>query len=326
VYRSTSAGTQGASIGTPTTPSFTDTTAVPGTTYYYGVTASNSGGTSALSVQNSGYAQGAGGGGALSGAVLAVTSPVNLTTVGTSDWAHWYGYDHKATGGNQLPTYTVVGSGGIGAYGDDPRTLSWTDGTPTASGSNRNGVYTPGVGNGFQMTAPADTTTRTLTVYVGGASSTGHLTATLSDGSAAAYVSASVGTGGQYDGAYQLTYRAGGAGQQLIVQWTQVTGTGNVTLQGAALSGAVAAPGVPTNVAASEGTSPSVSVTWTAVSGATSYTVYRSTSAGEQGSSIGTPTCARITVPTGVDGETSLYGVTASNRGGTSALSEQDRG
>jgi hypothetical protein len=32
-----------------------------------------------------------------------------------------------------------------------------------------------------------------------------------------------------------LTYRAASAGQQLVVQWTQASGTGNVSVQAAAL-------------------------------------------------------------------------------------------
>ena len=83
--------------------------------------------------------------------------------------------------------YTVVGASQEHVYGGDPRSISWTDGTPSATGSNWNGVYVAGVGNGFRTTAPAGTTARTLTVYVGGWNSTGHLMVTLSDGSAPAY-------------------------------------------------------------------------------------------------------------------------------------------
>jgi cellulose 1,4-beta-cellobiosidase len=47
VYRSTAAGTLGSSIGTTSATSFTDSTAVVGTVYYYAVTATGTGGTSA---------------------------------------------------------------------------------------------------------------------------------------------------------------------------------------------------------------------------------------------------------------------------------------
>ena len=223
----------------------------------------------------------------------------------------------------------MVGAAPQNAYSDDPRTLSWSDGTPTGTGSNRQGVYTWGGGNGFQVTAPADLTVRTLTVYVGGAGSSAQLTATLSDGSAPAYVSPVLSGPGQYDGTYQVTYNAASAGQTLTVQWKQGSAGGNITLQAAALAGspAVPPPGVPTNVAASDGTSTtSVSVTWTAVTGATSYTVYRSTSAGTQGSALGSPTAPSFVDSTVTPGTTYYYGVTATNSGGTSALSAQNSG
>ena len=91
--------------------------------------------------------------------------------------------------------------------------------------------------NGFQLTAPASPTTRTVLVYVGGFFSTAQLTATLSDGSAPAWVSPVLGAGinGAYDGAYQLTYSAASAGRTLILQWKQLSGNGNITLQAIAL-------------------------------------------------------------------------------------------
>ena len=38
--------------------------------------------------------------------------------------------------------------------------VSWTDGTPTSSGTNTNGVYVWGVGHGFSVQAPADADVR----------------------------------------------------------------------------------------------------------------------------------------------------------------------
>jgi hypothetical protein len=49
------------------------------------------------------------------------------------------------------------------------------------------------------------------------------------------YVDASYSSSGQYDAVYTLTYRTALEGQQLVVKWTQASGGGNVTLQGAAL-------------------------------------------------------------------------------------------
>jgi hypothetical protein len=234
VYRSATAGSTGSSIGSTATTSLMDSTVTPGTTYYYSVTASNAAGPSPSSPQVSGYAAvPVAGLGSLTGTVLTVTSPVNLTTTGTLDWAHWYGYDHKATGGGQISNFTLLGGGTAGNYSGDARTLTWTDGTPTPTGSNTNGVSV--WGKAYRFTVPADGTQRTVTVYVSGWASSGQLTATLSDGSATAYTSPVLSGAGTYDGAYSLTYSAASTGQQLVIVWQQVGGGGNLDLQGAAL-------------------------------------------------------------------------------------------
>ena len=101
------------------------------------------------------------------------------------------------------------------SYTNDRRTCTWSDGTPTASGSNKNGIYITGVGKGFQITAPADLTQRTLKVYVGGWISGGTLTASLSDGSAPDYVNSSFSGTGQYNAVYTLSYKAASAGKAI---------------------------------------------------------------------------------------------------------------
>ena len=66
--------------------------------------------------------------------------------------------------------------------------MRWTDGSPIASGSSNEGAsVSGGTRQGLPFVVPADTTTRTLVVYVGTANSTGKLTATLSDRSAPDY-------------------------------------------------------------------------------------------------------------------------------------------
>ncbi|MEJ0101600.1 MAG: Ig-like domain-containing protein [Bacteroidota bacterium] len=177
-------------------------------------------------------------GGSLSGSGIASTAAVNLTTEGTSDWAHWPNYDHKSTGGSKISNYTIIGGSAVYIYNDAPRSCTWSDGTPTASGtSNVSGVFVGGIGQGLQITAPADQTQRTLKMYVGGWSSGGTLTATLSDGSSPDYVNTSFSSAtGQYVAVYTLTYKAASAGKLLTVKWVQSSGTGNVTLQAATLT------------------------------------------------------------------------------------------
>jgi hypothetical protein len=195
-------------------------------------------------------------GGTLTGSGNSATTAFNLTAEGTADWVHWGDatLTRKAGVGAQISNYTVVGTGPVTSYTNDPRGLSWSDGAPAPSGSNNNGIYVNFTGNGFSFTAPADTNTRVLTVHVGGWLSGGTFTAHLSDGSAPDYVDSTSLASGQFDRNYTLTYDAASAGQTLTISWVTNAGSGNVTLNGAALSGSgpsiVASGGSPqsTNV------------------------------------------------------------------------------
>ena len=187
------------------------------------------------------------GAGSLVGSQAAAGSGYNLTTLGTSDWAHWgtgnvaSSFDHKATGGSQLSNVTRLGSGGYGSWYDPSRDVSWTDGTPLASDSGDDGyIWANNVlGAGYSFTVPASTTTRTLYVYAGGYSSGGTLTAHLSDGSAADYVATASGTA-LYTNLYTITFKAASAGQKLTISYlksTNISGAGgSVDLIAAALA------------------------------------------------------------------------------------------
>ncbi len=177
-------------------------------------------------------------GGSLSGSATTSNASVNLTREGSSDWIHWGDatVNRKSGVTAQLSGYTVLGAAPSLQYGNDPRPVNWTDGAPTAtSTNNQNGIFVYGTGDGFTFTAPADTTKRALVIHVGGWNSTGVLTAHLSDGSAADYTNTAAGSTGQYDGNYTLVYSAAGPGQTLMVTWKMASGTGNVTLNAAAL-------------------------------------------------------------------------------------------
>ena len=179
----------------------------------------------------------------LSGGVAVPTGDQVLSTLGPSDWAHWgvtseTSHTHKAAVTPLISFYTVVGGGEATRYTNHPIGFSWTGGTPTASATNSTtGVYVAGVNRGFRITVPADTSTRTLILYVGVFQSQGRLVAQLSDQSAPDYIdtsllNATTATAGRYT----LSYRAASPGQTLTVTFTQMGTTGNVTLQAAALS------------------------------------------------------------------------------------------
>jgi len=81
------------------------------------------------------------------------------------------------------------------------------------------------------------------------------------------------------------------------------------------------APSAPTGVSANATSSSSITISWNAVSGATSYTVYRSTSRSGSFSSVGTTSSTSFT-NTGLSANTTYYyKVTASNSYGTSGYS-----
>jgi uncharacterized repeat protein (TIGR01451 family) len=186
-------------------------------------------------------------GGLLAGSVAMPPSAVDLTAEGVTDWAHWgltsaTSFNHKTGVPQQISNFTKIGTGGVTRFPNDPSGYNWTDGTPTATATDTHtGVYRAGLNKGFQFTVPADTTERTLKVYVTVWGAQGKLEAILSDGSAAAFIDTSLAhtTGVNVAGVYNLTYRAASAGQTLTIRWTvaSLTNTfGNVTLSAATLA------------------------------------------------------------------------------------------
>src|ERR1051325_6794811 len=96
------------------------------------------------------------------------------------------------------------------------------------------------LGSGFRLSAPADTTVRTLKVFVGAFNGGGLFRATLSDGSAAEYTSTAMSNiGNGPSGVYTLTYSANSSAQVITIEYTLFGQRGldpNVTLQAATLS------------------------------------------------------------------------------------------
>jgi hypothetical protein len=213
--------------------------------------------------------------------VAGTGAAVDLTAEGTDDWAHWgftgTGVDHKSVSGSAVNHITESNVGSPVRYADNANGYTWTDGTPTANAvASTTGIYIIGAGNSFTITVPADTTLRTLKVYVGGWSSTGTLTAHLSDTSAVDYVDSSFSSpSASYWAVYTITYAAISPGQTLVVRWQMTGGQagGNITLQAATLqTGGVEAPRISSVYRA--GSKPGLS--WTSDLG-TTYVVYKST-------------------------------------------------
>jgi len=171
---------------------------------------------------------------------------VNLTAEGTSDWAHWgliteNSFDHKAGVTPQISNYALLGTEPAYPYADNSNSYTWTDGTPTLSALQTiTGVYVVGIDNGFEITAPADTTLKTLKVYVGTYGARGKLRAFLSDFTAPLYTDTNIdNVGNGPGGVYALHYQAASPEQTLTARFTVLDmhdrSYGNVTLQAATL-------------------------------------------------------------------------------------------
>ena len=278
-------------------------------------------------------------GGSLSGGGVPAPSggSVSLTDEGTQDWAHWgldsaASFDRKAGVSPQISNYTVLGTAAVSRYGDLAYAHTWADGTPTQGETTTTGVYVYGdPGNGFLVTAPADTSVRTIKLYVGAWQARGQLQAQLSDGSAAPYTDTSVvASAGTVNYVYTISYRAASAGQTLTLSYTlknYIDNTyGNVTLQAATLSGAGGGP-APTNLVATATTinppAATVTLSWGAPASGTvsSYVVERASLAG-QFAQVGQPVPAPETSfsDTGAaEGAAYLYRVRAVFAGGGSS-------
>jgi hypothetical protein len=198
---------------------------------------------------------GGSGGGTLAVSNTNTPANVNLTTEGTADWAHWglassVSFNHKNNVGQQISNFTLLGNDSAKQFTNNVNSYSWSDGTPIPNtSSTTTGIYVIGLNNGFQLTVPADTTARTLKLYVGVWAAGGKLEATLSDNSAPAFSDTSViNSSSTTNQVYSLNYQAAASGQTLTIKWTVNTifnSWSNVTLQAATLVGGITPPPPP---------------------------------------------------------------------------------
>ena len=184
--------------------------------------------------------------GSQTSAVATPPPTVDLTAEGTADWIHWgavnTSWDRKNGVPAQLSNFTPLGTAAVQRYADNFTAFAWSDGTPTsATAGTTTGVFTIGLSNGFALTAPADTNSRKLRIYVGCYAARGHLLAYLSDFSARPYIDTSINDiswNNEY-AVYEIDYRAASPGQLLNVEYRSLEifdqVYGNVTLQAATL-------------------------------------------------------------------------------------------
>lgn len=174
--------------------------------------------------------------GALSGSVTTSSSNFNVDAfvAGITDWIKYLDTGsavRKSGGGSTIEFANPLSAPSM--YPSYARTISWVNGTPTASGSDNIGLYAD---SGWEFDFPADPTERTAYLFCGGFQTLIDLTAHLSDSSAADVVDLGVGdSGGNYVRNYALTYSANSAGQTLNVSFPRSAGGGNVAIFAAAV-------------------------------------------------------------------------------------------
>lgn len=153
---------------------------------------------------------------------------VNLTSLGTIDWADWSAqeqprFNHKKDV-NKISDVTPAPPANTVTYGPS---FSWTDGMPMQASATGEGVYRNYAGTYspvLSWTVPAATTMQTLRLYIGTDGVT-KLTAELSDGSAS-YVFPTLDNN---DRAIDVTFRASSPGTMLTIKWEFTSATPTVS-------------------------------------------------------------------------------------------------
>lgn len=232
----------------------------------------------------------------LTGSNVVSSASVNLSAVGTLDWARWPGYTHKGTAISDVTT-----KGWLKSYSGDARLIG-----------NNSGIKTGGVGASFTFTVAATTAERTLTYYIGGWNSTGKITATLAG---ATTYTTTFSSSASYSRVITLKYRADSA-TTLRVTYTQTAGTGTISMQAAALSEAAPAT-QPGGTAILTWKAPALNEDGSALADLAAFKVYWGTAPGtySQSTKIASATARSYTV-SGLTKGTWYFVVTALNSKG----------
>jgi hypothetical protein len=192
-------------------------------------------------------------GGSLSAFVISPTASVDLTTEGSSDWAHWgrdtnSDFNQKAGVTNQISNATKVNNpGGPFRFDDAPVAYSWTDGTsdPTATDTTTGVFFSmpnddgSDIDKGYSLTVDADTNAKRLRLYLGGLQAEGRLVASLGDSSAEDVILFIGNELGAFTRCVTIDFRAASSPETLTVEFTLNDDFGtpsNLTLQAATLN------------------------------------------------------------------------------------------
>lgn len=186
----------------------------------------------------------------LSATTAGAGADTNLTAQGADDWAQWtFGNtsgvpDQRKSGGGSLISLAKYGSAaGWATFDDGTRSQSWTDGTPTSSGSSVDGIWLDdyAVGVGYELSFPASTATRQVKIWLGLYEATARVTAILSDGSVGNQVDSTTFVAGLSTSVYGIVtvdYAAASAGQSLTVRVEVLSAPSGASFESVNLSSA----------------------------------------------------------------------------------------
>ena len=321
VYRSTSAvGPFTTSVGTPTVPSFTNTGLTPNTVYYYEISAVDAGGESAKT--------------AAASALTAPVTPTNIMASRNPDnpsmalEISWNGAA-GATGYNVYRSTSATGTFTLVTVSPDTGLLFGDSGLLPGTKYFYEISSVNAGGEGPKSTAVSGMTTPDAP--------TGLLASTLSSNSIGLTWTASPGATGYK--VYRSTAPAGpfttSVGTPTVPSFTNTGLTPNtvyyyeisaVDAGGESVlsspANTITAPTIPTGAAAGPTSSTSISVSWSASTGALSYKVFRSTSSmGPFSVPVATPAASPY-ADTGLNPNTKyFYEISSVNEGGSSVPS-----
>jgi fibronectin type 3 domain-containing protein len=301
IYRGTSPGGEGATpIATGlTTTSFIDTGLTDGTTYYYRVTAVNPGGESGQSAEVSATAQ---------FLILAIDAGGGAVGSFAAD-TDFVGNSLTYVTGNSIDTSGVFQAPPQSVY----QSMRYAD--PPGFGYNITGL-TPGatytVRLNFEEPTLFGPNRRVFNVTLNGAAFLTNFDIYVAAGNAGNKAVAEVGTA------------TADANSQISINFSNITNDPLVCAIEIYSASPIQVPPAPTNLTATVSIG-QVGLSWNAVTGASSYNVYRGTSPGGEGA---TPLAAGVTGPSFIDnqvtsGTTYYYQVSAVNLGGEGARSSE---
>jgi hypothetical protein len=302
IYRSTTSGGEGTTpVATTASTSYTDTGLTNGTTYWYKVSATNGGGTSAQSSEA--HATEAH---ATPSAAAPTSVQISAGGPATGTWAA----DEDFTGGATAAVTNAISTTGV------------TNPAPQS-------VYQHNRYGNFTYTIPGAIPGDTYTIRLHFAeeywtTAGSRIFNVLIDGTQVlANFDIFAAAGGEYKGVVEQFSKVAPSNGTFTIQFATVKDNAQVNGIEILSSSSPAPPSAPTGLAAIAGNA-AVILSWTASPGATSYNIYRATTSGGEGTTaVGTSTSTGFTDTGLTNGTTYWYKVSATNSAGTSAQSSE---